>query len=85
MNTVYVLLSVVDGKTYTGCTNNIERRLKDHNNGKEISTKARKPFKLIYTESYDDLSSARKREIFLKTGKGKDFLRKFITPKVEIK
>ena len=76
MNTVYVLLSMVDGKTYTGCTNNIERRFKDHNNGKEISTKSRKPFKLIYTETYDNLSSARKREKYLKTGKGKEYLRK---------
>ncbi len=76
MYTVYVLLSSFDGKTYTGCTNNIERRFKDHNNGKEISTKSRKPFKLIYTETYDNLSSARKREKYLKTGKGKEYLRK---------
>ncbi|OGF47759.1 MAG: hypothetical protein A2231_10890 [Candidatus Firestonebacteria bacterium RIFOXYA2_FULL_40_8] len=75
MYTVYVLLSEKDGKTYTGCTNNIERRFSDHNNGKEIATKGRKPFKMIYSESYPDLSSARKREIFFKTGKGKEFIK----------
>ncbi|OGF44785.1 MAG: hypothetical protein A2452_08925 [Candidatus Firestonebacteria bacterium RIFOXYC2_FULL_39_67] len=75
MYTVYVLLSKKDGKTYTGCTNNIERRISDHNNGKEIATKGRKPFIMIYSETYPDLSSARKREIYLKTGKGKEFIK----------
>ena len=69
-------MSLKDGKTYTGCTNNITRRFFDHNSGKEISTKAREPFKLIYFERFEELSPARLREIFLKTGKGKDFVRK---------
>jgi len=49
---VYVLLSLKDGKFYIGYTEDLKRRLKEHNSGKNISTKSRLPLKLIYYESH---------------------------------
>ena len=49
---VYVLLSEKDGRFYTRSTNDLKRRLVEHNAGKVVSTQRRKPFKLIYYEVY---------------------------------
>ena len=46
---VYVLYSKKNDFLYTGCTNNIKNRVKEHNNGKVLSTKSRLPLILIYT------------------------------------
>ena len=73
---VYILRSLKDGKLYIGATNNVSRRLIEHNKGKSKSTKARKPFILIYTEMFTTLSSARKREWYFKnTREGNKWLK----------
>jgi len=68
---------------YTGCTNNLRRRIKEHNEGKVQITKNRKPFKLIYYEACLNKEDAYQREKYLKTGMGKKYLRnrlrKFLT------
>lgn len=46
---VYILKSLKDGKLYIGRTNNIERRLQEHNSGIVPSTKSRTPFILLET------------------------------------
>jgi putative endonuclease len=79
---VYLLLSSKDKKTYLGSTDNIERRLIEHNNGKNISTKYRRPLALIYNEEFNNLKDARIREKFLKTRKGRKEL-KIIFEKVK--
>jgi putative endonuclease len=48
MQYVYVLQSLKDNDFYTGCTDDLNKRLKKHNNGEVWSTKNRKPLKLIY-------------------------------------
>ncbi|OGK56323.1 hypothetical protein A3J15_02630 [Candidatus Roizmanbacteria bacterium RIFCSPLOWO2_02_FULL_38_10] len=60
---VYVLLCS-DNTYYTGCTNNLEKRLKEHNTSKSGAhyTKIRRPVKLMYKEKYKTLKVARKRE-----------------------
>ncbi|OGC13731.1 hypothetical protein A2290_07640 [candidate division WOR-1 bacterium RIFOXYB2_FULL_36_35] len=63
---VYVLKSLKDNNLYIGSTNNLERRIKEHNDGKSISKKSRIPFELIYYEAYKAESDARKREHNLK-------------------
>ena len=73
---VYVLKSSRDKNFYTGATNNLKRRLTEHNTGKNISTKARIPLKLIYYEAYLMREDAEAREKFLKTNLGKRFLKK---------
>ena len=55
-------------------SNDPERRLTEHNSGKNRSTKAYKPWKIVYTESFMTLTEARKREVFLKTGHGRAYL-----------
>jgi len=74
-NVVYLLLSEKDEKTYLGSTDNLERRLDEHNNGKSIATKNRRPLKLIYTEEFETLSGARYREHFLKSRRGRKELK----------
>ncbi|MFH0863984.1 MAG: GIY-YIG nuclease family protein [Candidatus Gottesmanbacteria bacterium] len=63
---VYILKSKKDGNLYTGSTNDLKRRIEEHNSGLVYSTKNRKPFKLIYYEAYSDESDARNREHNLK-------------------
>ena len=56
-------------------TNVLERRIAEHNNGENKSTKAYRPFKLIYSETFPDRISARAKEKYLKSGIGKEFLK----------
>ena len=59
---VYVLKSLKDNKFYIGSIDNIKRRLLEHNSGKNLSTKSRRPFKLIYFEKFEKRNGARWRE-----------------------
>jgi len=63
---LYVLKSKKDNNLYIGSTNNLQRRLSEHNDGKVLSTKGRRPFELRYYESYFNENDARKREYSLK-------------------
>ncbi|MDP3941553.1 MAG: GIY-YIG nuclease family protein [bacterium] len=75
---VYVLKSLKNGRHYTGSTNNIERRLLEHNSGQTKYTRQTGPFEIVYKEVYDSKLEATKRERFLKTGKGRAVLNKFL-------
>jgi len=74
MNYIYVLKSKKDLKRYIGLTNNLESRISLHNNGKVESTKNRRPLELLYYEEIEVRAEAAKREKFLKSGKGREFL-----------
>lgn len=63
---MYILKSKKDNNLYIGSTNNLVRRLKEHNAGLVKSTKSRIPFKLVYYEGYANEEEARKREENLK-------------------
>lgn len=64
---------------YIGTTDNIERRLKQHNAGRSKSTKFRTPFILIYKETFKTRGEAMKREWYFKnTGEGNKLMRKLI-------
>ena len=80
---VYVLLSLKDGKFYIGYTNNIERRLDEHNSGKNISTANRRPLELIYYEAHRSKDDAQRRESYFKTTKGKVTLRQILRGTLE--
>ena len=75
---VYILKSLKNGRLYTGSTNNLERRLKEHNSGHSKYTRLTIPFKVIYKEQYSTRIEARRRERFLKTGKGREIVKKLI-------
>lgn len=72
---VYVLKSINSDKLYTGFTENLENRIIKHNKGDVRSTKAYIPYQLVYKEEYQNKTEARKREIFLKSGQGRKFLK----------
>ncbi len=63
---VYILKSVKDNEWYVGSTNNLRRRIEEHNRGKSNATKSRAPFKLIYYEAYLSEDDAKRREHNLK-------------------
>jgi putative endonuclease len=75
---VYLLFSHKDKGVYTGLTDNLRRRIKEHNQGKTESTKNRRPLDLIYFEGYKNKEIALRREIYLKTGWGRNYLKKII-------
>lgn len=65
---VYILQSVT-GKYYVGCTNDTERRIKEHNMGLSRYTRKNRPWILKYSEKYLSLSEARRREKQIKNWK----------------
>ena len=75
---VYVLKSLKNGRLYTGSTNDLERRLYEHNNGQTRYTRKTGPFELIYKEPYNTSLEAKRREKFLKTGKGRKLLKSIL-------
>ena len=75
---VYILQSIKDNKLYIGYSSNLRERIKEHSDGRVTSTKSRRPMILIYYEAYRAEKDARLREIFLKTGQGRDYISKNI-------
>jgi len=71
---VYVIFSLSHKTRYIGSTSDLGKRLLDHNTGKSRYTSGRMPWKLIHKESFDSRKEALKREKFLKSGKGREFL-----------
>ena len=67
---IYILKSSISKKHYIGPTNDLERRLFEHNSGKVKSTKAYELWEMIYTESFNTRNEAFKRERQIKSYKG---------------
>ena len=63
----YILQSKIDKQFYTGYTDDLQKRVKEHNDGKVISTKNRLPWKLVYYEACLNQQDATHREKYLKT------------------
>ena len=64
---VYLIKCKKHSETYLGSTNDLRRRLSEHNNGREISTKRYRPWRLVYYEAYRSEKDAREREMKLKS------------------
>ncbi|MCG2710859.1 MAG: GIY-YIG nuclease family protein [Candidatus Omnitrophica bacterium] len=75
---VYVLISLKDKRFYIGFSEDVLQRVKEHNSGKNVSTKNRRPFKLVYYESHLSKQDAMKRERYFKTAKGKTTLKQVL-------
>ena len=74
---VYVL-RCNDGKLYIGSTRDIGKRLQAHQTGRVKTTKHRRPVQILYKEELENYSAARKRELYLKTGTGRDWLKNML-------
>jgi putative endonuclease len=71
----YILQNSKNKHFYTGYTANLKRRLVEHNQGLNLSTKAYRPWKLIYYEACCNEEDAKRRERYLKTTQGGRMLR----------
>lgn len=76
MHFLYILQSLKDNNFYTGITADLEKRIKEHEIGKNFSTAPRRPLKLIYYEAYLLKEDAEAREKYLKTSMGRRVIRK---------
>ncbi|MDP3992980.1 MAG: GIY-YIG nuclease family protein [bacterium] len=65
MHWVYVLLGK-ESRLYFGQTDNLQKRLSDHNGGKSVATKPYRPWKIVYLEGYVSKLDALDREKKLK-------------------
>lgn len=70
----YVLQSNKDEKLYYGYTKNLTQRFEQHASGQVMSTKDRRPLKLIYYEACCSEADALKREKYFKSYRGRQFL-----------
>ena len=71
MYLVYILYSEKYKRTYVGMSNNVLRRLNEHNSGKVRSTKSFLPWKIVHTESFNTRIEARVKEKYLKSAAGR--------------
>ncbi len=75
---VYILRSLKTGRFYIGSTNDLARRLNEHKNCRSKYTSETGPYQLIFNQTYETLSSARKIERWLKAQKSSKFIERII-------
>jgi putative endonuclease len=66
----YLLQSQVTATLYIGTTNDLKRRIKEHNSGESAYTKKYMPWEVIYYEAYTNKQDASRREKYFKTTQG---------------
>ena len=85
MHYVYILLNEARTRTYTGVTNDLNKRLTLHNAGKVKASRAYRPYSIIHTESFETLKEARQKEQFYKSTTGRRKIRKIFFSNEEFK
>ena len=74
----YILQSITQPEHfYVGHTDDLERRLKQHNSGNSVHTNKFKPWEIRGYMAFDNEDKAKRFEQFLKTGNGRNFQKKF--------
>jgi putative endonuclease len=68
---VYILLNETNTKKYTGVTDDVNKRLAEHNAGRVKSSRPYRPYKIIHIESFEILKEARRKERFYKSTTGR--------------
>ncbi|MEZ4200180.1 MAG: GIY-YIG nuclease family protein [Candidatus Paceibacterota bacterium] len=79
MQYVYVLKSLKDDTLYTGCSSDLQQRIKLHNAGRVATTNKKFPYELLYYEAYKNKADAFTREKYLKTGWGRNYIKKVLS------
>jgi len=80
---VYILKSEKDNSLYIGYTSNLKNRFKQHNSGKNLSTKFHRPYKIIFYEAFLNKLDAKSREEYLKSGYGRKSIKKLLKKFIE--
>jgi putative endonuclease len=80
---LYILQSEKSGRYYTGSTSDLEDRVRRHNAGYSKATKGGVPWKLVYTEEFQNRSDAYRRELEIKGWKSRKLIDDLITTKRE--
>ncbi len=75
---VYVIKSVGRGIHYIGSTSDVHKRVADHNAGRSRFTRGHRPWVLVHNEIFETKAEAFRREMYLKSGKGREVLKKII-------
>jgi putative endonuclease len=75
---VYIIQSEVDGGFYIGSCTDIPLRIKRHDDGLSRSTKAKRPWKFVYSETYENKSLALRREREIKLKKSRKYIENLI-------
>ncbi len=83
MHYVYILKSKKSGSLYKGSTDDLKARLVRHNTGKVQSTKNGRPWEVLYYEAFISKTDARREELFLKSGKGRERIKWLFGPTKE--
>lgn len=80
---VYILQNLLDNKYYIGSTNNINRRLDEHNRHNTKSTARKGKWIVVYSEAYETNIEARRREKLIKAYKGGNAFKKLLAGVVQ--
>ena len=75
---VYAIYSLNKNYIYVGISDNPARRIEQHNNGYNKTTRPYLPFKILILEKFNLRKEAREREKYLKSGSGKEYLKTLI-------
>lgn len=75
MYSTYVISSINRKYIYIGISSNVEKRFYQHQNGDNKTTRAYAPFNLLYSEEFNSRVDARKREKYLKSGVGREWIK----------
>jgi putative endonuclease len=78
---VYILRSMKNGRLYTGSTDNVDKRLGEHNEGHNAAARYTRPYSLLHVERFPSRIEAVQRERYLKTGKGRRDLEQILSSK----
>ncbi len=73
---VYIIWSSKSKIFYVGYTEDLRKRISEHNQGLSKATAPHKPWKLVYYSAFDGQKMAKDFELYLKSGSGKAFLYK---------
>lgn len=75
---VYILQSTKNNNLYVGYTEDLRKRLQEHNRGLNFSTKPYRPWRLIHYEAYRNKKDAERREGYIKTNQGARLLKRML-------
>ena len=75
---VYILINRERNRTYVGCTSNLDKRIEEHNKGLVKSSRAYRPYRLLYKEEFLTLRDARAKEDYYKGTSGRRKLKELL-------